>query len=350
MNVLISTTTHWNPGDDFIREGMLNLLPELRGHNIQYLNRSPMVSQKHLERNVEWCDLYLHAGTPDWLHNHDHEYRLLQQHGKPYAFIGVGNPGGNQRFERYQDWLVPTLTNPLCLVVTVRDESTSDALKQWDIAHELLPCPATFLFPEGYPFPFHRDVVGLGCYGFNQDSHLPEKNAEKYFRLFRDLEAFLIKRHERVVVICHTHEEYEAARHILKSPCFVSTRWEDYLPVYASLKCYVGSRVHGAIAASSALVPAFHLGIDQRIGTCEEFLTIRNKPWHEVTLEEVKTFVSNPTDVFQDLKPHKQSWYFELPDLTALPLGTQARLFKTAFREAFFFTLLPVRRYLEGNR
>jgi hypothetical protein len=331
LNILISTTTHWNPGDDFIREGIFNLLPELRRHNVQYHDRSPRVPEKHFERNAAWCDLYIHAGTPDWLHKHDAEYRLLQELDKPYAFIGVGNPGGNQRFELYKNWLVPTLTSPLCLAVIVRDPSTSAVLTEWGIPHEHLPCPAYFLFPEEYPYPFRCSLIGLGCYGFNQGNHLPNSEAEAYFSFFRRLETDLLKRGEQVVCICHTHEEYLAVRKILQSPCFLSDRWEDYLPVYASLKCYVGSRVHGAIAAASALVPAFHLGIDQRLPTCDGFPIIRNTPWSDGHIEKLLSFVRMAT-LCQDT--HR--------------IG-EGKDHKRKTNKSYEVALFSVRKFLEGS-
>jgi len=86
MNILISTTTNWNCGDDFIRMGVKNILKHIfpKTPNYIHYDRNPnnMVNYPEdqsmkqnlrgtfMNNHIDWeiIDLVVLAGTPEWLH------------------------------------------------------------------------------------------------------------------------------------------------------------------------------------------------------------------------------------------------------------------------------------------
>ena len=109
MNILISTTTNWNVGDDFIRMGVQHLLDEVYPDaNYIHYDRNPnnFVSfpdnqkpKKYQLGNImtgtiDWSsiDLVVLAGSPEFLHEPLHPiYSGLVSHPNiPLWAIGVG--------------------------------------------------------------------------------------------------------------------------------------------------------------------------------------------------------------------------------------------------------------------
>lgn len=162
MNILISTTTNWNVGDDFIRLGVQNLLDEIYPNaNYIHYDRNPnnMISfpdNQLLEKkkvgnvmcgSIDWniIDLVVLAGSPEFLHEPllPIYEGLLTRPEIPLWAIGVG-------------YTYPTLLKRLCAAeknVLARD-STKIICRQKDLQEtlssylnkqvNLLPCPAIF--------------------------------------------------------------------------------------------------------------------------------------------------------------------------------------------------------------
>lgn len=163
MNILLSSTQVWNPGDDFIRFGVLHLLQRAYGRiYTSIFDRSPRVDQGSSGRDntqaniltrgdtLAGYDLIVIAGTPAWGRDNALLYRHAQEHRIPILMLGLGGHS------------IPTLNRAMChdtrwalenaLLVTVRDQVTSDYLKSLNIPHHHLPCPASlaplYLYPD----------------------------------------------------------------------------------------------------------------------------------------------------------------------------------------------------------
>lgn len=160
MNILISTTSNWNPGDDFIRYGVKNLLSEVYPEaNYIHYDRNPDyfipgtgdMGTDHksniMNNPIDWSlvDLVVLAGSPEFLHGsltpiYD---GLVNNPHIPLLAIGVG-----YSFE--MDML--TISDNERLVLG-RDNITI-ITRQYDLQEKLrellgkhvycLPCPAVF--------------------------------------------------------------------------------------------------------------------------------------------------------------------------------------------------------------
>ncbi len=170
MNVLISTTTNHNCGDDFIRQGCKNILKHVFKTTPNYIHydRNPNnmiywpenqnirmgLQGTFMGNPVDWSkvDLVVLAGSPEFLHHPLAPiYEGLAEHPEiPLLAIGIGYSEPN---------LVLPLTNYEKEVLN-RDE-TLIITRQFPLAEILaqafkgtvisvLPCPALFCF-ESFP-------------------------------------------------------------------------------------------------------------------------------------------------------------------------------------------------------
>jgi len=158
MNILISTTTNWNPGDDFIRYGVMQLLGN--EHNYIYYDRNPDYFKQDIwemgcnhksnimNDPIDWSliDMVVLAGSPEFIHGplkplYD---GLIENEKIPLLAIGVG-------YTFQMDTISFTPTESIVL----KRKNTKIITRQYDLQKLLsehltredidcLPCPAIF--------------------------------------------------------------------------------------------------------------------------------------------------------------------------------------------------------------
>ena len=168
MNILISTTTNWNCGDDFIRFGVKNILKHIFPNaNYIHYDRNPnnMVKwpdDQNMKYNlhgtfmnspIDWkrIDLVVLAGSPEFLHHPLAPiYEGLVNHPEiPLWAIGVGYS---------EPYFVVKLTEPektvihreSTLIISRQEELSFRFYEYFNVAAHTLPCPALFCF-EKFP-------------------------------------------------------------------------------------------------------------------------------------------------------------------------------------------------------
>ena len=169
MNILISTTTNWNPGDQIIMFGVKNILKHIfpKTPNYIHFDRSPNnmidwpVDQNikdglrgtFMNKPIDWkkIDLVVMAGSPEFLHHPLAPiYEGLAKNPHiPLWCIGVGYSEPN--------FVVPftesekeVLTRESTLIITRQQELTVRLFRDLRKPSYALPCPALFCF-EKFP-------------------------------------------------------------------------------------------------------------------------------------------------------------------------------------------------------
>lgn len=247
MNILISTTSNWNPGDDFIRFGVKNLLSEVYPEtNYIHYDRNPDyfipgtgdMGSDHksniMNNPIDWhlIDLVVLAGSPEFLHGsltpiYD---GLVNNPHIPLLAIGVGYSFEMDRL---------TISDNEKLVLG-RDNTTI-ITRQYDLQEKLrellgkhiycLPCPA--VFASRY-FPIHNGKLAIlqaptGPQGIDLEDYettkeiTQEGNYDKAFHYIEDLKHF-------------------------RSGFFTSEA-KDLLNKITQYKTVVSNRLHGGIVA-----------------------------------------------------------------------------------------------------
>lgn len=167
MNILISTTTNWNEGDDIIRFGVQNILKKIFHNTPNYIHydRNPnnMIDYPHnqnmkegllgnfMNNPIDWgvIDLVVLAGSPEWLHHPlTPIYEGLSEHPNiPLWAIGVGYSEPEFLLELTEQEK-RVLKRPSTLIIS-RQQELSDRIETLlKKVTYTLPCPALFCFDE----------------------------------------------------------------------------------------------------------------------------------------------------------------------------------------------------------
>lgn len=232
MTILISTTTNWNPGDDFIRIGTKNILNRILP-NPNYINydRNPnnmvnwpddqnMRSGLHgtfMNNPIDWEKIHMVvlAGSPEFLHEPlmpIYEGLASRPH-IPLLAIGVGysEPELMKPLSENEKWVLSR-------------KNTLIICRQYDLSERLIPI-------------LNKEVFTLPCPALFCFDKFPEKT--------RDTVSYNL---------CHSIEEMTDETYFSSDPY-------DILNFIGKHRTVVSKRLHGAIAgissgASSVLVNA----------------------------------------------------------------------------------------------
>lgn len=289
------TTIGVNVGDEFIREGIRHCFDSIgipinpyfvNKHDPDSLSRPRDLECGVLSDKILDCDVFVQSGAPvywhhgvgghrstaaEW-HSWAWEERILPASPEPvFLNLGAGScqpwgDGGRSFLEDPGCADFATRAATRAALTTVRDPVADDILKQLDIEHHCLPCPAFLAAGRLSPVPFARDLVGVnlmplgGHFDFGGDF-------DKLSWILRIHELLQdLRKMGRVIFICHDTEEVRFAEHFATASerIFVSSSYRDYLDLFRNLTCIFANRVHAAVAASGFGVPAIIAGGDTR--------------------------------------------------------------------------------------
>ncbi|RBP48128.1 polysaccharide pyruvyl transferase WcaK-like protein [Roseimicrobium gellanilyticum] len=304
-NVVFSTTRQWNPGDEIILLGILNLFRSIGADfNPIIFNRHPDITPPNAWQNPfrkikqttgmfrdmlapwlrlghhdnswkfdmdpELCDLFVFAGTPEWSGRRLTKiYDMLDRHSIPAAYVGIGCGSA-----RTIDSLKPIFARVAshAISITARDSFTQQLFSPFGSVQ--LPCPSLFAVRPGE----ERTVTGLKriCLIHASDSGLKwqriSPGASKFItHLYKGLIEEFGQRCE-VEVVCHYIDELPEAQRLFPG-CAIRYDYDAarYLDLYRSYDLVIGPRVHGIGAAASAGVPGILIAHDGRADTAHGF-------------------------------------------------------------------------------
>jgi hypothetical protein len=323
--VAIITTVQHNPGDDFVREGIVHLLRQVIG------DFQPSLIHKHLpitaRPGLDWfhlrgvgskldairplfalrlskivdriplnqatdkvvnADVLVQSGAPIYWTGSDGdcqenewwdplvERRWMQQ---PNRGIFLNIAGGTcQHFHsdgsefRSKPAVLDYIRrfHDLADVTTVRDRLSLEVLRHAGRNAPVLPCTSVFavdqlrIQPREGSFVALNFMSGGGHFDFGQPIDFAA-----WERRFVSFAGKLAQR-ERCMLICHDAKEVSSAQRLLPQiPIFFAEEYRAYLECYARAKYGIFNRVHGAFALASLGKPAVIIGADSRARMAE---------------------------------------------------------------------------------
>lgn len=370
----IITTLKHNVGDDFVREGILHLLRQVRGDvACHFIHKHiPLTSRreiswfyslgvsKFLDRlrpglglrasclidrlpvvrsldKVHDCDLLVQSGAPAyWINAHNTcdntewwkpliERRWNARVSQGLFFnIAVGTcqhyHSDGREFAAAKavlDYI--RLFHQKCAITTVRDHLSANVLKLAGIDTTPLPCTSIFAVDELGIDAKPGEYVALnymrggGHYEFGQKIDL-----DRWENTFVEFVTRL-SRKENCVLVCHDQKELALAKRILPAiPIKYSKHHRDYLEFYSRAKYGILNRVHGAFAMGSMGKPAVVIGADSRarmagmIGLESVFVNDANLDYLEKAVQKLIAETITYPEKMRDLKSETRKRYTEL--------------------------------------
>ncbi|MHC1721882.1 MAG: polysaccharide pyruvyl transferase family protein [Aminipila sp.] len=342
-NVLISTTRQWNPGDEFIMHGSLNIFHELFGDQINPIifNRNPDIrggskwrnKSRRRDSTIAWdllnfrgkgiiqetfrighydnsykddmdpdnIDFALFAGSPEWFNNRLLPmYQTIEKANIPTFFLGLG-AGDRSEFSAADQIVRRTLK--AAKIITTRDYVTESLLNEYGARY--MPCPA-FLSAKKCRVVKAVNRIGL-IYATDYTVHGNKVSPEmhKYIvMLYAELSKIFC-----VGLICHYIDELDQARKELPGiDLFYSYDSKDYIDIYDHFDLIVGGRVHGIGLGCSLGVPGIMIKHDARSSTTDGFLAssvMVDTPLEQV-IHHIQTMICDISDYSEKIIEHKK--------------------------------------------
>ncbi|MHC4742057.1 MAG: polysaccharide pyruvyl transferase family protein [Planctomycetota bacterium] len=331
--VLMSTSSLWNCGDEFIRNGVLNLL-NLKGDvRTLWWNRAKGVRcayENDLKLNIRHCDYFVVAGTPSWINSTEYIYRYCLKRDIPIAIIGAGTRGGIWNF-RQKSLLRKLSESGLVEVCLVRDEYALETLRAYGFDNvELILDPAFFATPLAVDNKVN--ILGWRDYMVPEKVKLRDKAKRAFDRIsggYRELRSFAAwydgfmqdifgQLADPKLVVLHSNREIEKAERLFgEEHVFYATDYREIFRVYSTAKRYIGSRIHGAIPSiiHGACVDVLYLVEKARV--IENSAEILSKYVSDIA-DSIRVFyikdrnISFPHDFAEEQTPDRDAIYSAL--------------------------------------
>jgi len=341
-NILFSTTRQWNPGDEFILMGILNLFKETIGEfNPIIFNRNPEVRQSYQfinpfrksilssigfrgksllesflrigfwdnsfkdEMGLDFVDMVVFAGSPEWAGKRLLPlYRKLLKYEKPIIYLGIGS-GSVLKYSDLKSPYIDVLNK--AKLITVRDTLTYNLLKPLNPFY--LPCPALF------SSPYEKNIkkvkkVGL-IFGTNKaviNNKIDKESFEYILNLYANLiETF--KSSFEFEMVCHYIDELPEAFKLYKGlKIHYSYNAHDYLKIYKNFDLVVGHRIHGIGICASMGIPGILVAHDKRGETGKGFLAEITQVGEKIdkTIDKMESLASKIEEKNKKLVSYKK--------------------------------------------
>lgn len=313
--ILFSTTRQWNPGDEFILFGVMNLLNCIfpKGYNPVIYNRNPDIRQEFqsfnplrktsVAKNIRrirspfvkslldaflridfrdnsfkgnfhrnFVDLAIFAGSPEWTGPRLTEmFHAIASNNIPILFLGIGS---GRKLDLYGLPQEQRRIIKKARLITVRDKQTLSIFKEGEAY--LLPCPALMAVER----ELEKVVTQVRRIGFIFGTHKSAKNnnlsveASNYlFKLYSALERALGDQ-IAIEIVCHYIDEIPEAKLLFPERMIHYTYdAREYINIFRRFDMVIGARVHGIGLAASIGIPGVMVTHDIRSGTVDGFLS-----------------------------------------------------------------------------
>jgi ADP-heptose:LPS heptosyltransferase len=282
-NIIISGTNFWNPGDDFVRDGVIGVLREtFSGEPLNFL---------FYNFNADFFPQDKFAGIGNYLAKGDLEkYRDFVD-----AIVIAGLSAGDEIKDLYR-WVVANgLAEKVCLIgagyendyvarniahepeatifrqariVIGRTARTPEFIQAGGIPYHHLNCPAILSVPEVKLVPAGKPIerIGFSIQLPHGDGLANQSCDRKLYELavsvLRDL-----ARDYAVEVVAHHKTEYFHFLHLLRGeniPVIFSSFYQDLHQIYPRYDLVITTRLHSSLFANGHGIPGIVLNDTDR--------------------------------------------------------------------------------------
>lgn len=332
MNIVFSTTRQWNPGDEFILLGCINLLKKQLGEfNSIIFNRNPQIrrhrkfdiitalddlvgkdlAEKFQDNSVknrlpmDYADMVVFAGSPEWRGLKMRKlYAFVRELKLPSLFLGIGTGGAfkftDEHFSKDEQEVLRKAK-----LIAVRDGNTAAGLAPLTSHH--LPCPALFSSKTSRPVTEVKRI----CLGYSTNNGVQKVANETYEWLtsvYNHIVDQMGARYQIDFVAHYIDELHDFQQDFPGRRIRYSYDSKDYLDIYNEYDLVIGPRVHGIGLCASQGTPGILIGHDERAYTAEGFKSpvITAKDSLESVMMLVQDRIDNIEKYSRELIEHKE--------------------------------------------
>ena len=346
-NIVISGTNFWNPGDDFVRDGVIRILRRLfedytlnflfYNFNQDFYPQSKfsgvhnMAAAGDLDKYREFVDAVVVAGLSAGkeikdLYNWVIENGLL---GRVYL-IGAGYANTYVGKNISQEPEATVFRN--ARVITGRTEKKPGFITQLGLPYYHIHCPAMLSVEHVKAVPSAKGVQTIG-FSIQLPHRVGVVNHSCDASMYKLAAHTLLELFPRynVEVIAHHKEEYFHFLNLFKGhdiPVFFSSFYQDLVDIYRRCDLVISTRLHSCIFANSHGIPAIIINDTDRHTHCAEgfphLVWVNTREKLHLELESICR--KDLREIAKDNKEFKDKLMQKYVTVLAGPFGVETRL------------------------
>ncbi len=290
-NIVISGTNFWNPGDDFVREGVLRILqqtlPETPLNYLFYnfnadffpqdkfVGISNMAARGDLEKCRDCVDAVVIAGLSAGDEIKDLYRWVIDNHLEDRMFLIGAGYENSYVAQHIQEEPEATIFKKARMIIG-RTKKTPALIQETSIPYVRLNCPAILSVPEVKEVAAGKRIerIGFSIQLPPGEGLVNHSCASRQYELAISVLRDLAQRFE-VEVIAHHKSEYFHFLKILRGtpiPVRFSSFYQDLYEIYRRMDLVVTTRLHSSLFANGHGIPGIILNdTDRHTHTVEGF-------------------------------------------------------------------------------
>ena len=325
-NIVISGTNFWNPGDDFVRDGVINILKKLfkddplnflfYNFNEDFFPQSKfrgihnMLADGDLNKYTPFVDAVVIAGLSAGNEIKDLYSWIIKNglHDRVYL-IGAGYENSSVEKYIYQEPEATIFKN--AGVIIGRTAKTPRFIPELKLPYHHLNCPSILAVETVKDIPADKKIerIGFSIQIPHQIGISNQATGEPMYKLALELLNELRDKY-KVEIVTHHKTEYFHFLNLLKNrniPVLFSSFYQDLFHIYPRYDLVISTRLHACLFANGFGIPAIIINdTDRHTHTADGFphsICINNKASFREKFEKI--YKSNLMHIAQQAKEFK---------------------------------------------
>jgi GT2 family glycosyltransferase/ADP-heptose:LPS heptosyltransferase/lipoprotein NlpI len=309
-NIVISGTNFWNPGDDFVRDGVIAILRELMPDvdlnflfynfnadffpHTKFAGISNTISQGNLEQFGSHVDAIVVAGLSAGEEIKDLYTWIIKNKLLDRIYL-IGAGYENSYVERYISSEPEATIFKNARIIIGRTRKTPRFIPELNLPYHHINCPAILSVPAVKDVPAGKKIetIGFSIQLFPPKGIVNHSCAEEMYKLATNM-LIELSRNYAVEVVAHHKSEYFHYLNLLKTskiPVHFSSFYQDLFMIYPRYDLVVTTRLHSSLVANGFGIPDIILNdTDRHTHTLEGFP-------HSAWVNDEKRFI----EIFKDV-------------------------------------------------
>lgn len=346
-NIVISGTNFWNPGDDFVRLGVIRVLKELFiGYHLNFLfynfnadffpqskfmGISNLAAKGDLNKYKNYIDAVVITGLSAGNEIKD-LYQWVIDNGLQDRVYLIGAGYENN----YVDTFIKTEPELTIFknarVITGRTKKTPGLIQRMNLPYNYINCPAILSVKNVKEIPVGKRIKKIG-FSIQLPPAIGVVNhvcAQSMYALAIEALRSLMADYDIEVIAHHKSEYFYFTnlfdRHNIQIPVLFSSFFEDLFAIYPNYDCVITTRLHASLFANGYGIPGIVLNDTARHTHClEQFphsVWVNNKESFIVAFNNVLN--KDLRCIAEEAELFKQKLMRQYLDVLTLPFGMKA--------------------------
>ncbi len=276
-NIVISGTNFWNPGDDFVRDGVIRILKRLfKGYTLNFLfynfNQDffpqskfsgihNMAAQGDLDKYAPFIDAVVVAGLSAGKEIKDLFNWVIKNNLQDRVYlIGAGYENNYVDKHIYEEPEATIFRN--AKIVIGRTEKTPAFIPKLGLPYYHINCPAILSVEDIKPVMAGKKIekIGFSIQIPHKIGIVNQATGESMYRLAVEILLKLSSKYP-VEIVAHHKTEYFHFLNLLKGrgiPVIFSSFYQELFDIYPRYDLVISTRLHSCLFANGFGIPGFY--------------------------------------------------------------------------------------------